>query len=101
VGGYDKGLPFTAMCGALVERAKAVLCIGQTGQRIAQMMSETHYPGAAEVFKCGDLATAMKRAMEEAKSGDVVLLSTGCASYDQFSNFEERGEAFARLARGG
>jgi UDP-N-acetylmuramoylalanine--D-glutamate ligase len=99
VGGYDKGLPFTAMCGALHERAKAVLCIGQTADHIANLMTETHYVGAAEVFRCGDLATAVKLAKREAKPGDIVLLSPGCASYGQFENFEQRGDEFARLAR--
>ena len=41
----------------------------------------------------------MSEARRTAKSGDVVLLSTGCASYDQFHNFEERGDLFSKLAR--
>jgi UDP-N-acetylmuramoylalanine--D-glutamate ligase len=101
VGGHDKGLPFVDMCNALVERAKAVLCIGATGDRIADMLAETRYAGAAQIFRCGDLATAMKEAKGEAKPGDVVLLSPGCASYGQFRNFQERGDAFARLAKEG
>jgi UDP-N-acetylmuramoylalanine--D-glutamate ligase len=100
VGGADKGLDYTAMCGALVERAKAVLCIGLTGEVMAAKMAETHFPGAAEIFRCGDLRTAMRIARSQAAPGDVVLLSTGCASYGEFNNFQERGELFAELARG-
>lgn len=99
VGGYDKGLPMTAMCNALLERAKAVLCIGATGSTLARMMSESPMPGSAAVYQCGDLATAVTMARKIAAAGDVVLLSPGCASYDQFVNFEQRGEMFARLAR--
>ena len=100
VGGHDKGLPLTAMCNALVERAKAVLCIGATGKKIADVMSQAAHQGGAAVYDCGDLDTAMKMARTVATRGDVVLLSTGCASYDQFVNFEQRGELFAELARG-
>lgn len=98
VGGYDKGLPLVAMCNALVERAKAVLCIGATGKTIEQMMSDSPHQGAASVYYCGDLPTAMRVARQIVAPGDVVLLSPGCASYDQFVNFEKRGEMFAELA---
>lgn len=101
VGGYDKNLPLNAMYGPLVEQAKAVLCIGATGPTISAALSESARIGAATVYECGDLATAMKMAKQIAIAGDIVLLSTGCASYDQFTNFEVRGEAFRRLARGG
>jgi UDP-N-acetylmuramoylalanine--D-glutamate ligase len=100
VGGHDKGLPLTAMCNALVERAKAVLCIGATGKKIADVMAQAAHQGGAAVYDCGDLPTAMKLARSMANNGDVVLLSTGCASYDQFVNFEQRGEMFAGLATG-
>jgi UDP-N-acetylmuramoylalanine--D-glutamate ligase len=99
VGGYDKGLPLTPLCNALLERAKAVLCIGDTGKKLVEILGQPAMQGAAEVYDCGDLATAVRMAKAAASSGDVVLLSTGCASYDQFANFQERGEAFARLAR--
>ena len=98
VGGYDKKLPFTDMCAALVERAKAVFCIGATGDKIADLLMGSTYQGGAQIFKCGDLATAMKQAKGMAATGDVVLLSPGCASFGQFDNFEKRGEEFARLA---
>jgi UDP-N-acetylmuramoylalanine--D-glutamate ligase len=101
VGGYDKHLPMTELCNALCERAKAALCIGTTGPAIAKAIGASDAPGAAAVYECGDLRTAMKLAKEIAAPGDVVLLSTGCASYDQFANFEQRGEAFAALANDG
>ena len=99
VGGYDHHLPITAMCGALVERAKAVLCIGATAQRIADTIADSSLSAAASVYRCGDLATAVRLAKQIAVAGDVVLLSTGFKSYDQFDNFEQRGDAFAKLAR--
>jgi UDP-N-acetylmuramoylalanine--D-glutamate ligase len=99
VGGKDKGANFTAMCNALIERAKAVLCIGLTGKKIAELLGASSSQSAANIYDCGDLPTAMKIARQIAVSGDVVLLSTGCASYDQFVNFEERGELFTKLAR--
>ena len=100
VGGFDKGLALTPLANALVERAKAALCIGATGKKLVQMIGQPGITGAADVYDCGDLATAMKLAKSIGAKGDVVLLSTGCASYDQFTNFEERGDAFARLAKG-
>jgi UDP-N-acetylmuramoylalanine--D-glutamate ligase len=98
VGGSEKGLSPIAMCNALVERAKAALCIGATGHGLATLMGQSNYPGAAAAYDCGDLPTAMKEAKRIAVPGDVVLLSPGYASYDQFTNFEERGAMFAKLA---
>lgn len=100
VGGYDHHLPITAMCAALIERAKAVLCIGATGDQIADTIADTSHSAAASVYRCGDLATAVRMARQVATSGDIVLLSTGYKSYDQFANFEERGETFGRLVCG-
>ncbi len=99
VGGKDKGLPLTAMCNALVERSKAALCIGATGPIIGEMMASAPHQGAADVYQCGDLTTAVRLAKRIAVAGDVILLSPGFASFDQFQNFEERGDTFARLAR--
>jgi UDP-N-acetylmuramoylalanine--D-glutamate ligase len=99
VGGYDKGLPMNAMCAALMDRAKAVLCIGATGKDLVKGMSPAAGQNAAAVYDCGDLPTAMKMARQMAKPGDIVLLSPGCASYGQFENFEDRGNCFASLAK--
>lgn len=99
IGGYDKGLGVKPMCNALIERAKAVLCIGATGAKLAEMMSRSGSLSGAAVYQCGDLETAVSVARKNASPGDVVLMSPGFASYDQFVNFEERGEMFAKLAR--
>ena len=96
VGGADKHLDMTLLTAALADRAKAVLTIGKLGPELARQVRAA---GGKQIHECGDLAMALSRAKQIAMSGDVVLLSTGCASYDQFTNFEERGETFARLAR--
>jgi UDP-N-acetylmuramoylalanine-D-glutamate ligase len=62
-------------------------------------MAESPRAVSAAVYQCGDLATAVRMARSIAVNGDVVLLSTGYASFDQFENFEKRGEMFARLSR--
>lgn len=100
VGGYDKGLPITTLCAKLLERAKAVLCIGATGPKLLESLEQSSSQSGAAVYRCHDLATAVGIARKIAVNGDVVLLSPGFASYDQFVNFEKRGEEFVRLARG-
>jgi UDP-N-acetylmuramoylalanine--D-glutamate ligase len=98
VGGYGKDIPIKAMCAALTERAKAVLCIGVTGPEIADLLEQSASQSTvAATYRCGDLATAVGIAKQIAASGDIVLLSPGFKSYDQFVNFEQRGEEFVRL----
>jgi UDP-N-acetylmuramoylalanine--D-glutamate ligase len=99
VGGKDKNLPTTVMCAALIERAKAVLCIGATGPEIARVLELSQSQRGAGVYLCGDLPTAVTEARRIAVSGDVVLLSPGFASQDQFDNFEHRGNEFTRLVK--
>ena len=99
VGGYDKGLSLNPLHAALVERAKAVLCIGQTGPSISKAMGQAGHVSAPAIYDCHDLATALKIAKNIAAPGDTILLSPGCASYDQFKNFEDRGDKFTQLAK--
>jgi UDP-N-acetylmuramoylalanine--D-glutamate ligase len=88
-GSKKKDPPIDDLCAALSERAKAVLCIGETGPKIA-----AHVPGS---IISGTLAQAIATAKSIAADGDIVLLSPGYASYDQFVNFEQRGDEFTRL----
>jgi UDP-N-acetylmuramoylalanine--D-glutamate ligase len=98
IGGYDKGLPMRQMCEALAHECRAVLTIGKTGPLLAQLVRQC-VDSSAELSECETLERAVNLASQLARSGDTVLLSTGCASYDQFANFEHRGDEFTRLVR--
>jgi UDP-N-acetylmuramoylalanine--D-glutamate ligase len=93
-------LPIEAMCRALLERAKAILCIGSTGAMLAGELERMRQGDKPAVYHCGDLAVAVGLARKIASEGDIVLLSPAYPSYDQFVNFEQRGAAFVKLARG-
>jgi UDP-N-acetylmuramoylalanine--D-glutamate ligase len=94
-GGRGKGAPYAPMVEASMGRVKGVLTIGEDAPAIAAA-----YAGKLPVHACGTLEAAVSRAAELARPGDVVLLSPACASYDQFKNFEQRGDAFRRLVKG-
>ena len=90
-GGYDKGIDLSPIARVAPELA-GLYTIGATGDALARAAG-----GNAE--SCRTLEAAVARAFERARGGGVVLLSPGCASWDQFENYERRGEAFCRLAR--
>src|SRR6185312_1617825 len=85
-------------CDALRRRAKGVLCIGDTGNKLADAMKASA-SDVPPVYRCGDMKMAVETARKIAKPGDIVLLSTGYKSFDQFDNYEQRGNTFAELAR--
>jgi UDP-N-acetylmuramoylalanine--D-glutamate ligase len=89
LGGSRKGEDFAPLAAALGSNVRAVYVIGETADELARAIPDT--------IRAGDLATAVERAATAAQPGEVVLLSPACASYDQFRDFEERGEEFKRL----
>ena len=89
LGGSRKGEDFAPLAAALGPNVRAVYVIGETADELARAIPDT--------IRAGDLATAVERAATAAQPGEVVLLSPACASYDQFGDFEERGEEFKRL----
>ncbi|MDP6039926.1 MAG: UDP-N-acetylmuramoyl-L-alanine--D-glutamate ligase, partial [Candidatus Latescibacteria bacterium] len=91
-GGYDKGIAFDDLGLAIGVRVAHLILLGQTGDAIATAVN-----GETVIHRAGDLEGAVTRATTLARAGDVVLLSPASASYDQFRNFEERGEQFRKL----
>ncbi len=78
----------------LARRAAGVYLIGKASDQMASAWSDV-----VPCTKCGTLAEAVRAAWREARPGETVLLSPGCASFDQFKNFEARGDQFRQLVR--
>ena len=92
LGGSRKGESFDDLAREL--RGRAYL-IGETAPELAEALQRAGVP----YVECGDLATAVAAAAAAARPGEIVLLSPACASYDQFRDFEHRGEEFRRLVQ--
>ncbi len=93
-GGLPKGDDPKSLTSLLTKRVKKVYLIGVGAELFAAAWSNS-----VACVRCGTLAQAVASAAREAQEGDVVLLSPGCASFDQFQNFEVRGEVFAQLVQ--
>lgn len=89
-GGYDKGIDLAPISQAS-EKLAGIYAIGATAQTIVDQATHGH------AVNCRTLDCAIDAAFERLRPGDVLLLSPGCASWDQFTNYEQRGEEFARL----
>ena len=93
-GGKGKGAAFTPLAeAAMAADVRCVYLIGAAGAEIGAAMRGAGVP----TVDAGTLATAVAAAGKAARPGEVVLLAPGCASFDQFSSFEERGERFRAL----
>jgi UDP-N-acetylmuramoylalanine--D-glutamate ligase len=88
LGGSRKGEEFAPLAAAIGPNVRSVHLIGDEADRLAAVI---------DGHRDGTLATAVAHAAELAEPGDVVLLSPACASFDQFENFERRGEALRDL----
>jgi UDP-N-acetylmuramoylalanine--D-glutamate ligase len=89
LGGKDKGADWAAAAPEITERARTVFLVGAAAPVIAAALG----PGAS-VRSSGTVRSAVREAFEIASPGEVVLLAPGCASFDQYRNFEERGLDF-------
>ncbi|HZJ54501.1 MAG TPA: UDP-N-acetylmuramoyl-L-alanine--D-glutamate ligase [Myxococcaceae bacterium] len=91
-GGKGKGAPYRPLVDAAVGKVAGVLTVGQDAPLL-----EAEFSPVLPVHPCETLDRAVARARALARRGDVVLLSPACASYDQFRNFEHRGDTFRAL----
>ena len=90
-GGYDKGLDLSPIA-ALADQLAGLYCIGNTGPGISHRAGE-------QATNCTTLEKAIECIHARVKPGDAVLLSPGCASWDQFTNYEARGDHFEQLVK--
>lgn len=91
-GGKDKGGDYAPLIPVLKERVKQLILIGQATERMTKELA-----GACPIRKSDDMSAAVVLAADTAESGDVVLLSPACSSFDMYDNFEQRGDDFTRL----
>ena len=93
LGGSLKGEDFGPFARDLPPNVSSIYLIGAATDELAAALD-----GAGRAYvRAGDLPAAVTHAATDAKPGDIVLLSPACASFDQFANFEERGDTFRRL----
>jgi len=97
-GGYDKGVAIDELAAGIARWATGVALIGATAGRLHDAILVHRASGAGPILRiCGTLERAVEWLAREVRSGDAVLLSPGFASYDQFTNFVERGHRFRDL----
>ncbi|MCH6550671.1 MAG: hypothetical protein IH804_01490 [Planctomycetes bacterium] len=92
-GGYDKGLDLSPIV-ELAPRLAGLYTIGATGRDLAAAVA-----GRAPTALCHTLEAAVEHATARGRRGEVLLLSPGCASWDQYDNYEQRGEAFCECVK--
>ncbi len=94
LGGKDKGSDYTVLNNLLRQRVKRVYTIGAAAAKIESQVK------GVEVVHAETLENAIRKANAVAQPGDVVLLAPACASFDQFKNYEQRGQVFKEIVRG-
>jgi UDP-N-acetylmuramoylalanine--D-glutamate ligase len=103
LGGRDKASDYRPIARACARGCKAVYLIGEATPLIADAFAEEAASGEVDrlpkVSSSGDLESAVEAASRAAVPGDVVLLAPACASFDQYKDFEERGDHFKSVVR--
>ena len=96
LGGRDKNLPWGDLAKLIHERVDHVVLFGEAGEMIQNAITAYSGVGTVDVHRATTLKEAVTLAADVASAGDVVLLSPGGTSFDEFKDFAERGEAFRK-----
>ncbi len=98
-GGYDKKIPFDVLGPEIVAHVKILVLTGATSSKIRESVEKApgYTAGKPEIIEIDDFDTAVRTASSKAASGDIVILSPACASFDKFKNFAERGNTFKKI----
>ncbi len=94
MGGRDKAGDFSVLRNVIKEKVKTLLVIGEAKEKIAET-----FAGTTEIVPADSLKEAVDLSAAKASSGDVVLLSPGCTSFDMFTDFEDRGREFEKAVK--
>jgi UDP-N-acetylmuramoylalanine--D-glutamate ligase len=94
MGGRDKDGDFSILRDLIKRKAKLLILLGEAGEKIGEKLK-----GMTDIYKVNDFREAVDMSMAKASTGDVVLLSPGCASFDMFADFEDRGRKFKEAVR--
>ncbi len=94
LGGLHKGSPYKPLQPLVEAVVKGILTIGSAAAKVEEDLG-----GTVPIFPCADLRTAVDTALRIGAPGDVLLLSPACASFDQFRDFEDRGDQFKALVK--
>jgi len=97
LGGRGKGEDFAALADDVAARVRAVYLIGESAGEMAAALAPAATAAGVEIADCGTLERALAAARAQARAGEVVLLSPACTSFDQFTDYEQRGDEFRRL----
>lgn len=94
-GGQDKGNDYNLIKEEVSKKVKTMICLGKDNEKLKRFFS----PVVPKILETQDVKSLVRMALEEAKSGDVVLLSPACASFDLFKNYIDRGNQFREAVK--
>ncbi|HRK01117.1 MAG TPA: UDP-N-acetylmuramoyl-L-alanine--D-glutamate ligase, partial [Oligoflexia bacterium] len=92
MGGRDKDQDFTPLMELVKKRVKNLILVGEAKEKINRILGDF-----SETFLVGTFEEAVLIGFQKSRNGDIVLLAPGCASYDMFRNYEERGDYFKKM----